>query len=313
VSDDAAPVGVILAAGEGVRMAPLSAEWPKPLLPVLNRPVVDHQLALMRSVGVREVVVVVKEGAAELRAHLGDGAAHGVYVRYAEQTAPQGIAHAVLAAEPLVGDRALLLMLGDIYFVADRFERMLSMHREGFGAVLAAREEPDLEALQRNYAIVRAPDGRVARVIEKPRHPPTRLKGCGVYLFRPAFFDAIRRTPRSALRDEYEITDAIQIFIDDGQRVGVAEVVVRDVNLTVPRDLWALNLSELEREGIEALVDPGARVDERAAIVRSTVSRGASIGPVRVERSVVLGGARVERDTVGCIVTETERVALEEP
>ena len=97
-------------------MAPLSAEWPKPLLPVLNRPVIDHQLALMRSVGVREVVVVVKEGAAELHAHLGDGAAHGVPIRYAEQTAPQGIAHAVLAAEPLVGDRASLLMLGDIYF-----------------------------------------------------------------------------------------------------------------------------------------------------------------------------------------------------
>jgi dTDP-glucose pyrophosphorylase len=152
----------------------------------------------------------------------------------------------------------------------------------------------------------------VTRVIEKPRHPPTRLKGTGVYLFDVAFFDAIRRTPRSALRDEYELTDAIQIFIDDGHRVGVAEVVTEDVNLTVPRDLWALNLRELDRSGQALYVDPSAQVDPGAALTRSVIGPGAVIGAVRVVDSVVFAGARVEADAVRSIVTTSGRIAFDE-
>ena len=83
----------------------------------------------------------------------------------------------------------------------------------------AVKREPDLQAIKRNFIVMTEPDGKVTRVIEKPRHPRTDLKGCGIYLFDPAFFDAVRRTPRTAMRNEYEITDSIQIFIDDGYRV----------------------------------------------------------------------------------------------
>ncbi len=305
------PIGVILAAGEGVRMVPLSAERPKPLLPVLGRPVIVHQLASMREVGIDEAIVVVGKGATEIRSRLGDGTAHGVRIRYAEQEEPQGIAHAVSVVEPLVGDRPLLLMLGDVFFSAPRFGELLAMRERGFAAVLAAKDEEDPAAIQRNFAIVLAADGSVKRVIEKPRHPPTRLKGCGVYLFEPVFFDAIRRTPRSVLRDEYELTDAIQVFIDDGQRVGVAEVVERDVNLTYPRDLWALNLAELARTGESVFVDPSAEVSSRAVLKQAVVGANARIEDVRVERALVFSGARVDRDAIDCIVTETERVAFE--
>jgi dTDP-glucose pyrophosphorylase len=292
-------------------MVPLSAERPKPLLPVLGRPVIAHQLALMREVGVEEVVVVVGRGAAEIESKLGDGAEHGVRIRYAEQKEPQGIAHAVGVVEGIVGDRPFLLMLGDVYFVAPRFTELLAMSERGFAAVLAAKQENDPAAIERNFAIVLDEAGEVKRVIEKPRHPPTRLKGCGVYLFEPVFFDAIRRTPRSALRDEYELTDAIQVFIDDGQRVGVAEVVERDVNLTYPRDLWALNLSELERRGEESMVDPSARISGGATVARSVIGADAEIGDVRVERALVFAGATVDSDAIDCIVTETERVSFE--
>jgi dTDP-glucose pyrophosphorylase len=305
------PIGVILAAGNGVRMVPLSAERPKPLLPVLGRPVIAHQLTLMREVGIEEVVVVVRQGATEIESKLGDGSDHGVRIRYAEQKEPQGIAHAVSVVEGIVGDRHFVLMLGDVYFVAPRFAELLAVRERGFSAVLAAKDEDDPAAIERNFAIVLNEDGAVVRVIEKPRHPPTRLKGCGVYLFEPVFFDAIRRTPRSALRDEYELTDAIQVFIDDGRRVGVAEVVERDVNLTYPRDLWALNLSELERAGEDSVVDPSARVSSRATIVRSVIGAEAEIADVRVERAIVFAGAEVSSDAVDCIVTETERVSFE--
>jgi len=311
-------MGVILAAGKGVRMQPFSAHLPKPLLPVLNRPLIEHHLELMQNTGITDVVVVIGTPGtpgtlgADIETALAGWAARGVNIRFVEQSRPQGIAHAVGAVEPVV-DRPFLLLLGDVYFTPRDLPRMFAMLDEGYGAVLAAVEEPDPEAIRRNFAVILGPDGRVTRVIEKPHHPPTRLKGCGVYLFDVSFFDAIRRTPRSALRDEYEITDAIQVFIDDGYRVGVAEGVADDVNLTHPSDIWALNLRELDRLGERALVHPSAVVDPGAEITRAVVGAGAKVGPVRLEDALVFPDAVVDADARTCVVTPHGRVAIEAP
>ena len=90
--------------------------------------------------------------------------------------------------------------------------------------------------------------GRVRRVIEKPRYVDSQLKGCGLYVFDPHIFDAIRRTPRTAMRDEYEITDSIQILINDGYVTHHHPIVERDLNLTKPADLLTINLIELARQ-----------------------------------------------------------------
>ena len=76
---------------------------------------------------------------------------------------------------------------------------------QGEGAVLAVKDEPDPAAIRKNFAVIQDERQRVTRVIEKPRASPNRLKGVGLYLFDLTVFDAIRRTPRTAMRDEYEI------------------------------------------------------------------------------------------------------------
>ncbi len=121
----------------------------------------------------------------------------------------------------------------------------------------------------------------MTRVIEKPQHPRTRLKGCGLYLFDPVSFDAVRRTPRTALRDEYEITDAIQIFLDDGYRVRAARVVEDDLNLSYPRDLLDVNLKVLGDRallGRGVKLHPGARV-ERSVLMGRRERHAADLGP----------------------------------
>ena len=120
-------------------------------------------------------------------------------------------------------------------------------YREPFHAVLAVKEENDPELVKRNFAVILNEDGTVKRVIEKPKSVNSTLKGCGLYLFDLSIFDAIRRTPRTAMRDEYEITDSIQILINDGYRVGTASIIEEDVNLTYPRDLWECNLRQLKK------------------------------------------------------------------
>jgi len=134
----------------------------------------------------------------------------------------------------------------------------------------------------------------VTRVIEKPRHTPNRLKGVGVYLFGPSIFDAIRRTPRTALRDEYELTDAIQVMIDDGHPVSVANVVAEDINVTAPADLLRVNIIHSHRcdpadvIGTEAMHD-GAR------IFNSVIGHGARITqPIEISNSLVFARTNVE-------------------
>ena len=271
-------MGVILAAGKGTRMRPFSEHWPKPILPVLGVPLMAYQLRMMAGLGVKRVVVVIGHLGHEVVRALGDGSDYGVEIRYVEQEETLGIAHAVSRLEPHV-DRPFFLFLGDIYFATENLGSMLDRFREGnLGGVLACRREPDLEAIKRNFVVLADAAGIVHRVIEKPRHPRTDLKGCGIYLFDQSFFDAVRRTPRTAMRNEYEITDSIQIFLDDGYRVEAAEVVKADMNVSYPADLLELNLLLLAQSGAANFVDPSAVVAADAALQRCVVMAGAEVG-----------------------------------
>lgn len=304
-------MGVILAAGKGTRMQPFSEHYPKPILPLGGRPLIAHQLEILRDLGVTEVVVVIGHLGHEVVRTLGDGDAWNMKLTYVEQEQTLGIAHAVSRLESYV-DKPFFLFLGDIYFETDDLSTMIERMREGTRAhgVLAVKREPDHEAIRRNFVVLTDGTDRVVRVIEKPRHPRTDLKGCGIYLFDVTFFDAVRRTPRTAMRDEYEITDSIQIFIEDGYRVEAAEVIRNDLNLSFPADLLDLNLHYLDVHGHTELLGKDVSIAEGATVERSIIMDGATIEhPVRVVDSLVFPGVRVtSKDELrGVILTnETE-------
>lgn len=283
--------GVILAAGKGRRIQPFSNRLPKPLLPVLDRPLLVWQIEALKKLGVRKIVIVIGHLGHCVVQALGDGRALGVEISYVEQEHMLGIAHAVAQLEPHVPS-PFLLFLGDIFFETRDLSSMVELfHRPGVQAVLAVKHEEDPAALRRNFTVETDERGFVKRVIEKPRHPRTKLKGCGLYLFDPAIFDAVRRTPRTALRDEYELTDAIQILIDYGYGVMPAAVVERDLNLSQPSDLLDLNLHVLKQSGKARFVADGARVADGATVEQSVVLAGAEIASgVKLDRCLVMPG-----------------------
>jgi dTDP-glucose pyrophosphorylase len=171
-----------------------------------------------------------------------------------------------------------LLLLGDIYFVPKNVELMFRIFEEQqVGAVLATKQEKNPEAIMRNFSVVENEHGRVMRVIEKPRHVTNDIKGVGLYLFDLSIFDAIRRTPRTAMRDEYEITEAIQVMIDDGAIVRAAEAVHDDINLTFPQDLLSLNLSIARAQPGENLIHADAIVHPDSKISNSVLGAGVRI------------------------------------
>jgi dTDP-glucose pyrophosphorylase len=289
-------VGVILAAGKGARMYPFSERSPKPILPILNRPLLAHQIAVMCDCGIAEVHIVVGHFGYQVASIFGDGSQYGVRIRFVEQESTLGLAHAVGALEQHV-QVPFLLMLGDIYFHLNAPLRPLldEVLAGEVNANLVSMYEPDPEMVRRNFVIQADEHCRVHRVIEKPRYVDSQLKGCGLYVFDQHIFDAIRRTPRTAMRDEYEITDSIQILINDGYVVRHQPIVKQDLNLTKPEDLLAINLIELERCGLPYLIGDHVTAPEGTRIERSVIGDGVVIRhPIRISNSVIMSNVAVE-------------------
>jgi NDP-sugar pyrophosphorylase family protein len=282
--------GVILAAGKGARMYPFSERSPKPILPILNRPLLTHQIEVMRDSGISEIHIVVGHLGYQVASRFGDGSRYGVRIHFIEQESMLGLAHAVGALEARV-PLPFLLMLGDIYFHLKAPLRPLIDEVLGgeANANLVSMYEADPEMVRRNFVIQSDESGRVRRVIEKPRYVDSKLKGCGLYVFDQHIFDAIRRTPRTAMRDEYEITDSIQILINDGYVVRHHPIVERDLNLTKPDDLLAINLIELARRGLSQLVGARVTAPDGVSIERSVIGDDVIIRhPIRISNSVIM-------------------------
>lgn len=286
--------GVILAAGHGERMGPFGKLMPKPIVPICNKPLLAYQLDYMRQVGIEDVIVVIGHLGHCITQALGDGSAYGVKITYVEQEKRLGIAHAVGQLESYI-TRPFLLFLGDIFFELKDLRAMFDgLEKQGASAVLAVREETDPDAVKRNFSVILREDGTVRRVIEKPRQLPNMLKGCGLYLFDLAIFDAIRHTPRTAMRDEYELTDSIQILIDYDYPVRVAPIVDWDINVTYIGDLIRCSTHVLRKTGVSHLIGERASVAEGAELIDSVVGDGAVVAqPARFERCVVMPGATV--------------------
>ena len=286
--------GVILAAGAGTRIQPLSLSYPKPLLPICNKPIIQYQIENMKNLGITKIFIVCGHLKEKLQEQFQDGRDLGIRIQYIKQQKPLGIAHALATVEPYI-DRPFLLFLGDIFFITKDMHKILDLFekRQACG-VLAVKPEPQVEYIKRNYAVLVHESGMVKRVVEKPRYISNNLKGCGIYFFDLPIFDAVRRTPRTAMRDEYEITSSIQILIDDGYPVYPAEVIEWDMNITIVDDLILSNLKMLDLSKKDNEIGWNVRPHPEAKIIHSVIGHDVVIEhPIVIQDSVIMAETRV--------------------
>lgn len=270
-------VGVILAAGTGSRLYPLTKHMPKPLLPICNKPIIQYQIDHLREVGIDKIFIVVGTFHDYFEEIVDCNASADLVIELVKQEQQLGIAHAVYTLKDRI-DRPFLLLLGDTLIFPNPFPQMLKVFwKRRSAGVLAAQKESTPDKIRRNFAIITDKEGHVSKVIEKPSVAPTQLKGCGVYLFDQTIFDAIRRTPRTAMRDEYEITDSIQLFIEDGHRVDVWTGVEWEINLTEPNDLLTCNLEMLHRLRKPALIGIETSLPKDVQVIHSVIGARVTI------------------------------------
>ena len=305
--------GIVLAGGKGTRLRPLTYTGAKQLVPVANKPVLFYGLEAMAHAGIRDVgIIIAPETGDEIRESAGDGSGFGLDITYIEQDEPRGLAHAVLTAEDFLGDTPFVMYLGDNLLRDGITELVETFRSEEPDALILLTPVPDPE----HYGVAELADGRVARLVEKPKEPQTDLALVGVYMFTPSIFDAARSIEPS-WRDELEITDAIQTLVDRGLRVDPHIVhgwwkdtgQVQDMleaNRLILDDL----IERVDGELVESRVEGRVVIEEGARLERSTVrgpaivGRGsritdAYIGPyTAIAEDVEITGAELEHSIV---------------
>jgi glucose-1-phosphate thymidylyltransferase len=223
---------VVLAAGKGTRLRPLTETRPKGLVDVDGQPILTHCFEQLIELGAEELLVVVGYRAEDIIDHYGDEF-EGVPIEYAHQERQLGLAHALNTVEELVTDD-FMLMLGDNIFQAN-VEDVVRRHRESRVDAAFLVEEVPMEEASR-YGVCNTNDyGKITEVVEKPDDPPTNLVMTGFYTFSPAIFHATRLVQPSE-RGEYELSDAIDLLIRSGRTIDAVELDGWRVDVGYPED-----------------------------------------------------------------------------
>lgn len=272
---------IILAAGEGSRMRPLTSKRPKVMLPVCGKPILEQIVFLAKQAGAERFTFVVGYGADAVRSHFGDGSNLGVRIDYAVQDQQLGTGHALLAAEARAEDRFMVLN-GDVLPDAESLTSMTSIE----GNAVAARRVPDPS----RYGVFLEDGGYMKSVIEKSKTPPSDLANAGIYLFDREIFDALKKTGMSK-RGEYELTDGLNALASK-EKIKIIEL--KDwIEVGRPWDILAANekLMPDVRAHIEGEIEPGATLQGMVSVGRGTVVRTGSyiVGPVVIGEDCDIG------------------------
>jgi bifunctional UDP-N-acetylglucosamine pyrophosphorylase/glucosamine-1-phosphate N-acetyltransferase len=275
---------IVLAAGQGTRMGPLTRNTPKVMLPIANKPLLYHVIKSAHDAGIRDFVLVVGYGEQIIKEYFKDGSPMGVRIEYIHQEKQLGTADAVGSVEGMV-DESFLVLNGDIIVSAAHIKKLTGCRSD---AVLTARHVDNPS----EYGVLEVQDDRVLRIIEKPANPPTNLANAGIYVFPLSIFDAIHRTPLS-IRKEYEITDSLQMLIDEGKDVGFLELSDKWMDIGKPWELLEANeyfLSNLQ-PSIKGEVEPFATLKGSVSVGEGTIIRNGAyiVGPVIIGNDCDIG------------------------
>ena len=272
---------VVLAAGEGKRMRPLTAKRPKVMLPLANRPMMEHLVLAARDAGITDFIFIVGYGEREIRRHFGDGAEFGVHIRYATQRHQRGTADAVAAARDLVTGPFLVLN-GDMIL---KCEDIADLCRKKPACMGICTTDHPLD-----YGVVLTENGMITSLVEKSKQPKSNLINAGAYLFSPEIFDLIG-TVRPSPRGELELTDALAVLIEKGQLEAHQLSYWMDVGH--PWDMLDANAALMETTQSEnhGVVEEGVTLQNRVIIGEGTVIKSGTYieGPCIIGKNCRIG------------------------
>lgn len=224
-------IGVIPAAGSGVRARPYTYEMHKGMFEIDGRTNIERLIALMRDdLGIQEIVLVLGYMGETIQAEFGDGSEHGVALRYViNNHLDKGWAWSVLLAKPFLAGRDACIMLCDEFYLGTNHTDLAALDRNGLSAVVAVKSVDDPELIKRNFSVER--DGqRVVRLVENPVAIPNDTLGMGNFIVTPEVFERLEYAYEHG-RPSIEFVNFIDELIRDGHGVAAFDMAGDYINL----------------------------------------------------------------------------------
>ena len=275
--------GLILAGGHGTRLRPLTFTGNKHMIPIANKPMIFYGLEHLSKAGIKEIAVIlgpIREGVREV---IGDGSAFGLEITYIDQPDPKGLAHAVLVAEDFLKGDPFVMYLGD-NLLKQGVRPLINAyfnHSSDCVICVTAVNDPD------RYGIVELDsEGKVSRLVEKPKEPKSNLALAGAYLFNESIFEAVKKI-KPSWRNELEITDAIQFLLENGKKISVQHIDGWWKDTGKPEDLLEANqlvLDDLQSK-FEGSIDNSCQIIGKVAIGKNTIIKPNT----RIKGPVIIG------------------------
>ena len=263
-------------------MRPLTYTRPKVMLPIANKPILEHLLIEASQAGIGEFIFVVGYYEEQVREYFGKGEKWGVNIIYHTQRKQLGTADALRMIGGLPNGNFLVIN-GDILVSREDIKRLADSSGNAMGVI----EVEDTRGL----GVVELCEGRVVHIYEKTENPPSRMANAGLYLFTPDIFGAISQTSKSE-RGEYEITGSLQMMMDQGHNVSYYEIS-HWLDLSYPWDLLPANeslLAGLESQNL-GKIEENVVMKGAVYIGRNTVIKSGSyiVGPVAIGQDCEIG------------------------
>lgn len=302
--------GVILAAGNGKRLMPITQNCPKTLIPIAGKTLLEHNIDKLCEADVRKLLIVIPQSSSWLFEKATKRYGDSVEFTFVEQGEPSGTAHALGLVRKFIQDSTFFLCYGD-NLTHYSFLNLIATHKRYKSDVTMALVEAS-DPTKHGVAEVDGQNQKVVNLVEKPKHPKSNLVFAGMCVFEPIIFEAILKTPPSQ-SGEYYLTDSIRILINWGNKVFYDKVGQWRMNVNTHQDLLIANSHLLNgfgsgenKENKEYLLLPPAYVSNEAEIGSGTV-----VGPyvslhgkvkvgrgVKIQNSILMDGANIEEQRV---------------
>ena len=273
---------VILAAGEGTRLRPLTISRPKVMLRVGDKPILQYAIDALRDVGIRDVIMVVGYQRERIQTYFEDGSDFGIDITYEVQRRQLGTGHALLSAKDhLDGD--FVVVPGD-NIVDGRMLNDLLAHKSDVSVLVTESSQP------RKYGVVELEGDRVRRIVEKPPRRISNLISTGIYYFSHKFMDLLEREVAAG---RFELTLAVSTAIDEGFDVRGTQTEGLWLDVVFPWDLLDLNARVLPDAPVQkaGTIEDGVKISGAVSIGDGTVIRSGSYikGPAAIGEGCEIG------------------------
>jgi glucose-1-phosphate thymidylyltransferase len=280
---------IILAAGEGLRCRPLTLTRSKVMLPIANRPILEHVIDSLEKNGINEIILIVGYEKERIMDYFEDGLNFGVKITYIEQKAQLGTAHAIEQAKRFISpeDSEFLVLNGDNLVEPKTIADLLN-NCEGDASLLTVRMENTA-----GYGVVLKERKKVTQILEKRPGDVSRIVNTGIYVFTPQIFEIIEKTPISE-NGEYAITDTLQIMINEGKDVNAVSTESKWLDAVHAWDLLKANaivLNSAKNLKVEGEVEEGVVIRGKVAIGKNTKIRSGTyiVGPAVIGDNCDIG------------------------